>query len=211
MTTPLPINVAATNWDADADKGAVEHRQWHDTLHDYSNKTSRTYVAGDFIHPSGYFEGTAVIPAAGRKYYGPFYFPRTVACDALGMSISTAATGGIIEVYHYLLSVDGTVITRQGTNPITSIATDTTGAKLGTFASPIIFQEGWRNWFLLRVTGGAPRWLSTNTYRNDFAYKQGALGGTAGVDLDTSSGALETYANSGVSDSSFARIAMRVA
>lgn len=33
VPTPLPVNVDATDWSQDPDKGANEHRQWHDRLH----------------------------------------------------------------------------------------------------------------------------------------------------------------------------------
>ena len=45
MTSPLPTNVRATNWSADPDKGAEEHREWHDVGHARGNSRLAKYQA----------------------------------------------------------------------------------------------------------------------------------------------------------------------
>lgn len=83
MTTPLPINVDATDWTVDPDKGAVEHRQWHDRLHGAANMPFGTKGIGSTYRgmPGWRQAGYAAVSTAMPQYdplTWPIFLPRAV-------------------------------------------------------------------------------------------------------------------------------------
>lgn len=99
MTTPLPTNVAATDWNADPDKGAVEHRVWHDRLHAQNPLAPAFPISGHYLFP--FLSTNAQAQVLGGLRLHAVTPLLTCTVNAVVINVATAVAGATCRLGLY--------------------------------------------------------------------------------------------------------------